>query len=41
VPVYDVAPDGESFFMIRRNQSAARIHVIFNWVDELKRRVPR
>jgi hypothetical protein len=38
---YDVAPDGESFFMIRRDQSAARIHVIFNWVEELKRRVPR
>ena len=40
-PQYDVAPDGERFFMIRRDQSAARIHVIFNWVDELKRRVPR
>jgi serine/threonine protein kinase/Tol biopolymer transport system component len=38
---YDVAADGERFFMIRRDQTPARIHVIFNWVEELKRRVPR
>ena len=39
---YDVAPDGEGFVMIRSaNPSAARIHVILNWADELERRVPR
>jgi hypothetical protein len=41
-PSYDVAPDGQGFIVIReRELSAARIHVILNWVEELKRRVPR
>ena len=41
-PQYDVAPDGEGFIMIRTSdRAAARIHVILNWVEELKRRVPR
>lgn len=41
-PEYDVSPDGERFVMIRPpDRSAARIHVILNWVDELKRRAPR
>jgi serine/threonine-protein kinase len=39
---YDVSPDGERFVMIRPpDPAAARIRVILNWVDELKRRVPR
>jgi serine/threonine protein kinase/Tol biopolymer transport system component len=39
---YDVAPDGQGFIMIRsKDRSLDRIYVIFNWVDELKRRVPR
>jgi serine/threonine-protein kinase len=42
LPQYDVAPDEESFVMIRPpDRSAARIHVILNWVEELKRRLPR
>jgi hypothetical protein len=36
---YDVAPDGQGFLMIRRVDPDARIHVILNWSDELKRRV--
>jgi eukaryotic-like serine/threonine-protein kinase len=40
-PQYDVAPDGEGFIMIRSSGRDARIHVILNWVEELKRRVPR
>ena len=41
-PEYDVSPDGERFVMIRPpDRSAARIHVILNWSEELKRRVPR
>jgi hypothetical protein len=41
-PEYDVSPDGERFVMIRPpDRSAARIHVILNWVDELQRRIPR
>jgi serine/threonine-protein kinase len=39
---YDIAPDGQGFIMIGvRNPSADRIHVILNWVEELKRRVVR
>ena len=39
---YDVAPNGQGFIMIRtNNRSADRIHVILNWVEELKRRIPR
>jgi hypothetical protein len=41
-PQYDVAPDGQGFLMIRTSDpSTARIHVILNWVEELKRRMPR
>lgn len=39
---YDVAPDGEGFLMIRPpDPASARIHIILNWVEEVKRRVPR
>ena len=38
---YDVAPDGQGFIMTRVSDApAARIHVILNWIEELKRRVP-
>ena len=37
---YDVAPDG-CFVMIERAvPPPARINVVFNWVEELKRLVP-
>lgn len=39
---YDVAPDGQGFIVTRVSDApAARIHVILNWLEELKRRVPR
>jgi hypothetical protein len=38
---YDVAPDGEHFVMFRQKESApARIHVILNWAEDLKAKVP-
>jgi hypothetical protein len=42
---YDISPDGKRFVMVEEPQEAsasgpARIHVILNWLDELKRRVP-
>jgi hypothetical protein len=41
-PQYDVWPDGQSFVMIRvADPDAARIHVVLNWVEELKQKVPR
>jgi serine/threonine-protein kinase len=37
-----VAPDGEGFVFIRpHDPAAARLHVILNWTEELKRLVPR
>ena len=39
---YDVAPDGESFVMIEqsRDQPLTEIHIVQNWLQELKRLVP-
>jgi len=40
---YDVTPDGQHFIMIEENQKAAsttQLNVVFNWFEELKRRVP-
>ena len=40
---YDVAPDGERFLVIAQDFSAdddEQIHVVVNWLDELKERVP-
>ncbi len=38
---YDVAPDGQRFLMLKEEQqAAARIHVVQNWTEELKQRVP-
>ena len=38
---YDVAPDGR-FVMLKSEEEspATQVNVIFNWVEELKRRVP-
>jgi serine/threonine-protein kinase len=44
---YDVSPDGQRFLLVRRAASEAdadaadEIVVVTNWVEELKRRVPR
>ncbi len=42
---YDVSPDGQRFLMLKAvEQEAApltQIHVVLNWSDELKRRLPR
>jgi serine/threonine protein kinase len=46
---YDVAPDGQHFVLIRPSTDAAKaaqpppppqMHVVLNWTEELKRRVP-
>jgi hypothetical protein len=39
---YDVAPDGQSFFVITDTPRPplTKINVVLNWVEELKRRVP-
>jgi serine/threonine-protein kinase len=38
---YDVSPDGQRFLMLKEDpQAAARLLVVQNWFDELKRLVP-
>ena len=40
---YDVSPDGASFMMVdpgNEDRAAARIDVLLNWHEELKRLVP-
>ena len=39
---YDISPDGKRFLMIRRDPGSVprQLNVIFNWFEELKRRVP-
>jgi serine/threonine-protein kinase len=40
---YDVAPDGKRFLMLKASTTAAdstELHVILNWFDDLRRRVP-
>ena len=37
---YDVAPDGQSFFVVRRDSSPTELRVIFNWFEELERLAP-
>jgi len=42
-PSYDVAADGR-FIMVpsaANRESPARLDVVMNWVEDLKRRVPR
>jgi hypothetical protein len=40
---FDVAPDGQSFVMIRgeRRRPWMRIHVVLNWLEEFERRAPK
>ena len=39
---YDVSPDGQRFLMIEGegNSGPARLHLVLNWAEELKRRAP-
>lgn len=40
---YDVAPDGKRFLMLKPSAATAdstELHVILNWFDDLRRRVP-
>ena len=38
---YDLSPDGERFLMITvGDQTTPQIHVVLNWFEELKERVP-
>ena len=41
-PNYDVFPDGQSFVMVggTPESRAPQLHVVLNWFEELKRRVP-
>jgi hypothetical protein len=40
VPNYDVSGDGQSFVMVKTESGEARLNVVLNWFDELKRLVP-
>ena len=41
---YDVTPDGQRFVMIKESEeqeeALTQIHVVLNWFEELKQRVP-
>jgi hypothetical protein len=40
---YDVSPDGQRFLMVKeieQARSTAKINVVLNWTEELRRRVP-
>jgi len=41
---YDVAPDGKRFLMLKpaaaQNAGPGQLHVVVNWFEELRRRVP-
>ena len=37
---YDVSPDGSRFFMLRDDRDSDQIHVIFNFFELLKQKVP-
>ena len=42
-PNYDVSADGQRFLMVKRGdeeQSPRPIHIVLDWLEELKRRVP-
>ena len=42
-PNYDVSRDGQHFLMLKSSETgeaATQINVVFNWFEELKRRVP-
>lgn len=35
--VYDVAPDGQSFFVVQRDSAPKELRIVFNWFEELDR----
>jgi len=37
INLYDVAPDGQSFFVLKRDAAPKEVRVVFNWFEELKR----
>ena len=41
---YDISPDGRRFLMVqeesRSPEAVTKIHIVFNWFEELKRLVP-
>ena len=37
---FDVSPDGQRFLMVKDDPGAARLNVVLNWTEELKRLVP-
>ena len=39
---YDVSPDGQRFLMVEgeADSGPARLNLVLNWAEELKRRVP-
>jgi hypothetical protein len=42
-PNYDVTPDGQRFLMVKpgdQERTAAPIHIVLDWLEALKRRVP-
>jgi serine/threonine-protein kinase len=43
-PNYDVSPDGQRFLMLKaaepEGEGPTQINIVFNWFEELKRRVP-
>ena len=39
-PNYDASPDGQSFVMIRNESDPRHVHVVLNWLDELRRLDP-
>ena len=38
-PYYDIHPDGDRFLFVQ-DQVTQEIHVVLNWFEELKRKVP-
>ena len=43
IPLYDVSPDGQKFYFIQednKNNREARVNLILNWAEELKKTAP-
>ena len=36
---YDVSRDGQHFAMIKAVETTGQIHVVLNWIEELKRKM--
>ena len=39
-PNYDVSRDGQRFLMVKPRSDSGQLTLVFNWTEELKRRVP-